>query len=307
VLREFEPPGILLDHALEFLRVDGRIEPVTPRASATVLLLRDGDPGSDGPEVFVLRRAASMAFAARMHAFPGGGVDPRDADLDVPWAGPAPARWAELLGADEPQARSLVCAAVRELFEECGVLLAGPDESSVVADLSDPSWEDDRLALLDHSLALSQMLTRRGLVLRTDLLRAWSHWTTPRFEPRRYSTRFFVAALPDGQTARDVGGEADRAEWVAAGAAVSGFRAGRMAMLPPTILSLEEVARWAGVAQVLAAPRVVRPVMPWLVARSDGTPSATESLMMRVDVDGLGGGRPGPENGFERVVRVGTP
>jgi 8-oxo-dGTP pyrophosphatase MutT (NUDIX family) len=147
-----------------------------------------------------------MAFAAQMHAFPGGGVDARDGDLDVPWAGPDPQEWATALGSSRTQARELVCAAVRELFEECGVLLAGPDEHTVVADLSDPSWEQDRQGLLTRTIALSQLLTRRHLVLRTDLLRAWAHWTTPVFEPRRYDTRFFVAALPAGQRAQDVGG-----------------------------------------------------------------------------------------------------
>ena len=88
-----------------------------------------------------------MAFAAGMCVFPGGGVDPRDFDHAVAWAGPSPAAWAEKLGTDEAMARALVCAAVRETFEESGVLLAGTSPTSVVADTTGDDWEADRLAL----------------------------------------------------------------------------------------------------------------------------------------------------------------
>jgi 8-oxo-dGTP pyrophosphatase MutT (NUDIX family) len=266
------------------------------------MLLRDG---ADGLEVFVLRRAATMAFAAQMHAFPGGGVDARDGDLDVPWAGPSPQDWATALASTRAQARELVCAAVRELFEECGVLLAGPDERTVVTDLSDPSWEQDRQGLLTRTIALSQLLLRRGLVLRSDLLRAWAHWTTPVFEPRRYDTRFFVAALPAGQRARDVGGEADRAGWVGAGAAARQFHAGRLAMLPPTIITLEELAAISDVRSALDATRRLGRAMPWLVQqRRDGAAQGPtpDAFLLRVDVDGDGGGAPGPERGLQQLA-----
>jgi len=280
VLRDFTINPILADRARAWQQEPGT-EVVQPRASATVLLMRDS---AEGVEVFVLRRAASMAFAPRMHVFPGGGVDPRDADPDLPWAGPSPADWAAVLGGGEAEASELVCAAVRELFEECGVVLAGPDGARVVDDLDAPGWEVDRLALLDRSLALSGMLQRRELVLRSDLLRPWAHWTTPVFEPRRYDTRFFVAAMPAGQHARDVGGEADHAAWIGARAAAEGHRAGRLAMLPPTLVALEEVADHPDVASVMAAPREVRRVMPWLAGEH-----------MRIDLDGVGGGEPGPD------------
>lgn len=299
MLRDFRPTPVLAARAVEFAAGAITTPPVTPRPSSTVMLLRDA---SDGVDVFVLRRAATMAFAAQMHAFPGGGVDERDGDPELPWAGPAPQRWATDLGVTETQARELVCAAVRELFEECGVLLAGPDESTVVADLSDPSWERDRQALLDRSMALAQLLERRGLVLRSDLLHAWAHWTTPVFEPRRYDTRFFVAALPQGQRARDVGGEADRAGWVSAAAAADRFHAGELAMLPPTIITLEELSRLRDVTSALEQPRSISRAMPWLVARAqEGSAVPAESFLLRVDVDGHGGGRPGPERGLEHV------
>ncbi len=255
------------------------------------MLTRDG---ASGPDVFVLRRTSSMAFAARMHVFPGGGVDPRDCDEQVPWHGPDLAEWARRLGVDEPVAAGLVCAAVRELFEECGVLLAGPPGEDVVADLSDPAWEADRLALIDRSLALSELLQRRGLELRSDLLTAWAHWCTPVFEPRRYDTWFFVAALPAGQRARDVGGEADHAAWLPASQAATGGVDGTLAMMPPTVVTLEEVAAAPDVASLLSRTRRLRLLMPWLVRSADG-------LSLRVDLDGEGGGDPGPAAGIEDV------
>src|SRR3712207_9523044 len=94
----------------------------SPRQAATVLLLRDGTAGL---EVYVLRRTRGMPFAGGMTAYPGGGVDPRDGDTAIAWAGPPPSAWAEAFGTDERTARELVCAAVRETFEEAGVLLAG--------------------------------------------------------------------------------------------------------------------------------------------------------------------------------------
>lgn len=277
-------------------------DPVTPRGAATVLLLRPGpaargsERGGESLEVFLLRRRASMAFAPRMHAFPGGGVDPRDSAADVPWAGPTPAEWGAALNCPEPMAAALVCAAVRELFEECGVLLAGGDDDEVVADVAGADWERDRLALLDRSLPMSELLARRGLRLRSDRLRAWAHWTTPEFEPRRFDTWFFVAALPEGQHARDIGGEADRAGWFAVDDVVAGAADGRLAMFPPTAATVADVVAAvrdrapdsSPLAAVLDASRVVRRVMPWLARRPDG------AVAMRVDLDGRGGGRPGP-------------
>ena len=189
-----------------------------------------------------------MAFAAGMHVFPGGSVDPRDGDAQTAWAGPPPAEWGRRLGCAEELARALVCAAVRETFEESGVLLAGPSADAVVADTTAGDWEADRQALLDRSLSMSALLARRGLVLRSDLLGAFAHWITPEFEPRRFDTRFFLAALPVGQLARDVSGEADAADWMRVTDAVRAFDDGRLAMLPPTIEALRELAPCRDVA-----------------------------------------------------------
>lgn len=246
-----------------------------PRHASTVVLLRDRDEGMD---VYLLRRHGGMAFAGGMYAFPGGGVDPRDSEaaVDDVWAGPPPEVWAERLGTSTDVARALVCAAVRETFEESTVLLAGPDGETLVDDTTGDSWEADRQALLARELALSDLLRRRGLVLRSDLLQVWAHWVTPAFEPRRYDTAFFVARMPAGQRTRDVSGEADRVVWMSPAEAVAGADGGELLMLPPTYVTVAEMAARGGSAQVMAdaADRLVPEVHPGVEVR-EGVPWLT--------------------------------
>ncbi|WP_284116797.1 NUDIX hydrolase [Streptomyces fragilis] len=228
----------------------GTLPPVTPRRAATVMLLRDTD---QGPVVHMLRRRASMAFAGGAYAYPGGGVDPRDDDRQVRWAGPSLAAWADRLGVDEPAAQAIVCAAVRETFEEAGVLLAGPTEDTVVGDTTGEDWERDRAALAGHQLSFAEFLDRRGLVLRSDLLGAWARWITPEFETRRYDTFFFVAVLPEGQRARNVSTEADRTVWTRPADAAAGDDKGELLMMPPTISTLRTLETYPAAADALAA------------------------------------------------------
>jgi 8-oxo-dGTP pyrophosphatase MutT (NUDIX family) len=210
-----------------------------------------------------------MEFAPRMMVFPGGGVDPRDADSSLPWAGPSPAEWGRWLVADETVARELVVAAVREVFEECGVLLAGPDADSVVGDVSGPQWQVEREALLSREVSLAQMLIRRGLVLRSDLLRPRAHWITPEFEPKRYDTRFFAAMLPAGQIADDQTSEADHADWADPARLLEDYATGSARMLPPTVVCLEQVAAAVSAAAFLAAEVPIAPITPVLVRAGD--------------------------------------
>ena len=134
----------------------GEFTPVPPKHAATVVLLRDRADAP--PDVYLLKRAASMAFAGGFYVFPGGRVDPRDADAEIAWVGPSAAEWARRFGSDEAEARALLCAAVRETFEESGVLLAGPDEHSVVADTTGEDWEADRRRLVARETSLAEFL-----------------------------------------------------------------------------------------------------------------------------------------------------
>ncbi|HKB30430.1 MAG TPA: NUDIX hydrolase [Streptosporangiaceae bacterium] len=254
----------------------GSEEPVAPRDASTVVLLRAGGSGFD---VYLLRRTKSMEFAPGVHVFPGGSVDPRDADAELGWAGPGPATWSQMLlgepdAAGQPDgraalARALVCAAVRETFEESGVLLAGPATGAVVADTRGDDWEADRRALIDRSLSLAGLLQRRGLVLRSDLLSPWARWITPTMESRRFDTRFFAAALPGGQRTRHVGGEADEVVWLAPAAAIAAARRGEILLMPPTAVTLAELARYANVTGALAASTDMAPRQPGISLTGD--------------------------------------
>lgn len=236
------------------------------RRAATAMIVRDG---AAGLEVFMMRRAATMEFAAKMTVFPGGGVDPRDADARMPWAGPTLAAWADTLGTDEATAQSYVAAAVREVFEECGVLLAGPDESTIVGDVSAPAWQTARRRLEARETSLSQVLAEHNLVVRSDLLAHRAHWVTPVFETRRYDTHFFVATLPEGQRPDGHTSEAAAAGWHRPQDVLADGEKGRALLLPPTRVSLEYLATVDRAADVLAATGDVPLLMPSL-AEVDG-------------------------------------
>lgn len=258
-------PDALVQQARAY--ADGVATPTEPRDAATVVLMRTG---ANGPEVYLLRRQTSMAFAGGMCVFPGGGVDPRDFDHAVAWAGPSPESWAQRLGVDERMARALLCAAVRETFEESGVLLAGTAES-VVADTTADDWEADRVALEGRELSLTEFLDRRELVLRTDLLGVWAGWLTPVFEPRRYRTWFFAASLPLGQVTRDVSSESSSVTWLPAMTAVEQAEAGDILMMPPTYLTCLDIGQHADPDEVLAEAvgRSVEMFTPTVVSDGD--------------------------------------
>ncbi|MGL4306001.1 MAG: NUDIX hydrolase [Mycobacteriaceae bacterium] len=240
--------------------------PVPPKPAATVVLVRDGE---SGVEVFLLERVKSMVFASGMTVFPGGGVDKRDAEPDVGWVGPPPQWWAERFGVSLTLATALVCAAARETFEECGVLLAGDSENSIVTDTS--IFQQSRADLVKKTLSFRQFLHQEGLLLRADLLMPLANWITPAGESRRYDTRFFVAALPSGQYADGRTTEAKSVSWRSPAAAIEDFRAGRTMLLPPTWAQLDAISRAQTVSEILLTPRVIQPIEPRFTSHTTGT------------------------------------
>jgi 8-oxo-dGTP pyrophosphatase MutT (NUDIX family) len=261
----FELPAAVAEHLATW---DSTPAPV--RDAATVMLLRDAPAGL---EVFLLHRVQAMAAFGGMTVFPGGSVDPADLDADdLPWSGPAAAHWAGPLSASPELARALVCAAVRETFEEAGVLLAGPGPDEVLADVRGAGWAGTRQELEARKTSLSDVLGKRGLFVRADLLRPWAHWITPVQERRRFDTRFFVAALPSGQQTAATAGEAERVSWERPADALAARARGEYVMVPPTAITLAELAEYATVGDVLAAAesRTPAPVTPRLLAGPDG-------------------------------------
>ena len=252
--------------------------PASTRFAATVMLVRDsktnptkyqitdGEMPGEFPtgqeiEVFMLRRVKSMAFVPDAVVFPGGRVDDRDSNPSLPWVGPTPAQWAEYMSVTEDIARRVVVAAAREVFEECGVLLAGPSEDSLVNDLSDPTYQDDRAALVAHELSFADMLIKRGLVLRTDLLGLVSNWCTPEFEPKRYDTFFFSALMPEGQKADDKTSESQISDWVTPAYAIRESDRGHWLVVPPTVYNLTSIASSPSAEEFVSSRRKLQKIM----------------------------------------------
>ncbi|MDT4975984.1 MAG: hypothetical protein QOG98_1742 [Pseudonocardiales bacterium] len=227
------------------------------RDAATVVLLRDGVAGI---EAWLLTRVTQMVFAAGVTVFPGGRVDARDADL--PFSGSAYTEVAGRFGCDEPMARALLGAAVRETFEETGVLLSVP-----AADLSEL-----RADVEDGRLAFGDLLRSHGLSVDADGLHPWARWVTPAGETRRYDTRFFVGALPPGAEAQDVTSESSAAAWVGVGDALEQAQRGERIMLPPTLETLASLVAHPTVASALAAAEVrsLDPVRPHIRVTDEG-------------------------------------
>lgn len=182
--------------------------PATPRPAATVVVLR---PGPDGLEVLLTQRPATMAFAADVHVFPGGAVDPGDADDGV--------------------------AAVRELFEEAGILLA--DARGELA--GEEELARARAGLLEGSATIAQVAENLGVELRPDLLVPLSRWVTPPFVDRRFDVRFFAAELPASATLSFVGEEVVAHRWLTPRAALDERAAGRIGLWVPTCVTLQQL------------------------------------------------------------------
>lgn len=212
--------------------------PVLPtRPAATVLLVRDADPS--GVEVFVLRRTASAAFAAGMYVFPGGKVDDADgaASLEPYCDGLDDATASARLGIEHGGLAYWV-AAVRECFEEAGVLLARRRDGGPIT-----ISEADRNAVHDGELSMAELCKRDDLVLDLTAIRYIAHWVTPVGEgARRFDTRFFLAISPEGQDGVHDDSETVHSMWVTPHGAIADAESGQLLMMPPTIANLRFIA-----------------------------------------------------------------
>lgn len=248
------PMGEQQARAYAAFRAEGA-PPATPRLAATVMLVRDPR------EVFMLRRAATMAFVPEAVVFPGGGVDPRDSEEQVAWEGPAPAVWARRMGTDEDVARRVVTAAAREVFEECGVLLAGGTRGVPAANVADSVWVEERRRLVEHEASFAEVLARHDLTLRADLLGLRSHWLTPVYEPRRYDTYFFAALSPADQAPDSCTTEANGAGWADPQAVLERGAQGALRLVPPTAYNLAHLAHAPSAEAFAAGVDDVRRIM----------------------------------------------
>lgn len=230
--------------------------------AATVMLVRDGAPGL---EVFMLRRNLNSDFVGGAYVFPGGAVDEADrsADLGAWCDGRSDAEASDCLGLDAGGLAFWV-AAVREAFEEAGVLLARDRSGATVRLAPDEAtarrFADHRRAVDRGERSLVEVCRDEDLVLDLSGMHLFSHWITPVGAPRRYDTRFFVAAAPEGQTPVHDDRETVANCWVHPADALDEHRAGRFEMIFPTIRTLEALAGYATAAEVLAAAAARGPV-----------------------------------------------
>jgi 8-oxo-dGTP pyrophosphatase MutT (NUDIX family) len=226
------------------------------RDASTVVLLRDG---AAGVEAWLLTRVRQMVFAAGMSVFPGGRVE--DSDADLPFLPGAAADVALRYGCGEREALALLGAAVRETFEETGVLLSEP-----AADLG-----GSRSDVEAGRVGFGELLREHGLRVDAGALRPWARWITPPGEVRRYDTRFFVAALPAGAAAQNLTSESVTADWVPVAEALAQVERGERRMMPPTIVTLAAVAAFGSVAEVLdASPQRSLEAISPAIHREDG-------------------------------------
>jgi len=244
----------------ELLRIPDTV--AVPRLASTVALIRDGDAGI---ETWMMRRVQGMAFAAGAMVFPGGRIDEADFDQALKWSAVSPEMFASQLRTDAETARALATAAVRELFEETGALLADP--------MPTVDLEKARVKVERREMTLGALVGDGSGALQADALHPWARWITPPVEPRRFDTYFFVATLPDGTDASAISGEADHADWFLARDVLDSQARGESLVLPPTRALLEDLVEADSVDQVirLAPERSLDPVNPEIRQNDDGS------------------------------------
>jgi 8-oxo-dGTP pyrophosphatase MutT (NUDIX family) len=230
--------------------------PIVPQPAATAVLLRDGPTGL---EVLLLKRHRASGFVPGAYVFPGGRVDA--GDRLVQWDGPV-----------EPPAEYWI-AAVREVFEETGVLLArttnGEWAGSSDQDASLESWREQ---LMQDKTSLGELLSQNSFRLDPDALAYMAHWITPVPEPRRYDTRFFLARLPEAATVRADSREMTDAQWLSPATALNRFEAGSLPMVFPTVKTLQSLRAYGSADDAVATfrNRTITPILPTLVRTPDG-------------------------------------
>lgn len=247
--------------------------PALPHDAATVVLLRDGAASASGAlEALMVRRKKGAAFMADAFVFPGGRVDDED-DVGHPVVGSDaidPRTIAEA-GGDRAHAVTLAIAAIRELFEEAGVLLAVDGRGALVSDNLTPEIVDGRRAVHDGTRGLRELAAELDLWLPVDALTFFARWITPETEARRFDARFYLARMPPGQTAAHAEAELCEHRWATPQQLLSDPS---VSLPPPTRWHLDDLARHATVEQALAWARArpVATVRPKLVA-IDGAPA----------------------------------
>ena len=234
----------------------------TPKPAATILLLR---PGNKSLEVFMVVRHHQIDFASGALVFPGGKADPQDfEDSLIP----------HLQGAvDDTDMRAAQVSAIREAFEECGILLArevGSDDIISAERLQ--SLQEQREPMNKGEVTLLEFLQNEQLVLACDELTHFAHWITPPMMPKRFDTHFYLAIPPADHIAVHDGYESVDSVWIDPADAISGAQSGTYTIIFPTLRNIEKLATWSTPQSAVEAAQNTTPVpvLPWTEKRDDG-------------------------------------
>ncbi|MGC9155218.1 MAG: NUDIX hydrolase [Ferrimicrobium sp.] len=240
------------------------------RLASTVMLVRDAPAGF---EVLLLRRNKDLAFAGGAHVFPGGSVDAGDGDpmLTARCSGLEPSEADARLGVTD--ALRFYVAALREAYEEAGILLAVDDLRRPASDL-ELQLRVARRALVEGERSFAQIVQHLDLVLDVGALIYVAHWITPEGAPRRFDTRFFLARVPPQQLATPDRSEIVGEVWITPERALDAYYQGQFELVLPTVKNLEFLASFGDVETLLAAARAltsVPPIQPRFYRRPDGS------------------------------------
>jgi 8-oxo-dGTP pyrophosphatase MutT (NUDIX family) len=242
--------------------------------ASTVVLVR---PSPGGFEVFLVRRSDAIAFMGGAHVFPGGRIDPLDRLADAGrWCDGVEHALSSMPTAGQREAVAFHVAAVRELFEEAGVLLARQEgASTIVATHGDARSRFDqyRVHLIGGEITLLDVAAREHLRLALDTLTPFANWVTPEIEARRFDTFFFLAVAPPAQDASHHDHEASGGIWITPAAATDRCLSGDLALPPPTWTTLRGLAQFSEVKEAWrwASSRQVPRVEPRVNELPDGT------------------------------------
>lgn len=242
-------------------------EPAVPVPAATIILLRDG-PSS--PEVLLVERSVESEFLPRLYVFPGGRVDDEDRDLVGRLDGVDAEAASRIPSLDPQRALCFLVAAIRETYEETGIVLARRvGESALVGAEVAAALAPHRLEVQNHERSFREIVEAEDLVLAADQLAVHGRWITPEPVPRRFDTLFFTARTPPGQEASHDGIESTNHVWLSPEEAVAQSRRGERSIIFPTRCNLETLCGFGSSDEALAASRAraVPPVLPRIVDR----------------------------------------
>ncbi len=229
---------------------------IVPKRSAAVILLKEEKP--KGLMVFLLKRTKQQAFMAGTYVFPGGMMDTQDHDQKTfaRCTGISPAKAQEVLGGTLSGEESLAfwVTGVRELFEEAGVLFAARRTGEAVA-IEGPlvlqRFNNYRELLHKGQITLALLSEKEDIIYTLDRFSHFAHWITPEGQPLRFYTHFFIAAMPENQKARADGKETTDGRWITPRDALEENLKGAMILMPPTIATLEDLAHFETIDEVL--------------------------------------------------------